>query len=328
MNLETAASALNAYIDADIPAFLWGAVGVGKSSIVKQVAAERGWNVIDFRASTRDPVALMGLPDLSGKTTQWKAPDEFPQVERDGEAGILFLDELNAAAPSMQAAAFGLVLDRKVGEYTLPSGWRVLAAGNRQSDRAAAQRMPSALANRFAHIDVDPDLETTVRHFNNKGISPILTAFLRFRPSLLHNMGEGDIRAFPSPRSWEQAAKVVEMDTSLRMHLLSGIVGEGAAAELDGFIKVFRTLPSVKEVLSNPTGARVPDRPDGRFAISSAVARKVDAGSLEAACTYMKRLPREFSIQFMMDAVRRDANLCQTAAYIQWAVENRDVTIG
>lgn len=120
MNLKTATAVLAAYIAADVPAFLWGPPGVGKSAIVRDVAKERGWKVIDFRCSTRDPVALMGLPDLAGETTRWKVPDEFPQVERDGEFGILFLDELNVAAPSMQAAAFGLVLDRRVGEYTLP----------------------------------------------------------------------------------------------------------------------------------------------------------------------------------------------------------------
>lgn len=329
MNLKTASTALAAFIEADIPAFLWGAPGIGKSAIVKQIAGERDWNVIDFRASTRDPVALMGLPDIHGDTAKWKVPDEFPQVERDGPEGILFLDELNAAAPSMQAAAFGLVLDRKVGDYTLPKGWRVLAAGNRQSDRAAAQRMPSALANRFAHIDIDADTDTTVEHFNKIGVSPMVTAFLRFRPALLHMMEGSDLRAFPTPRAWEQVSKVVDTPSPLRLQLVSAIVGEGAAAELEGFIRVYKNLPSLDLVLANPNSAPVPEEPAARFAIASGLARKVDAKTFDNGMAYIKRIPsREFEIMFAVDAVRRDPSLSHTQTFTDWAVRNSDVTLG
>ena len=112
MHIKSAALNLADYLDEDTPAFMMGPPGIGKSAIARQIADERGWKIIDFRASTRDPVALMGLPDLSQDTTKWKVPDEFPQVKRDGKEGILFLDELNAAPPSMQAAMFGLV-DRR-----------------------------------------------------------------------------------------------------------------------------------------------------------------------------------------------------------------------
>lgn len=329
MNLKSASTALAAYLDADIPAFLWGAPGVGKSSIVKQVAAERGCNVIDFRASTRDPVALMGLPDISGDTARWKVPDEFPQAGRDGAEGILLLDELNAAAPSMQAACFGLVLDRRVGDYTLPAGWRVLAAGNRQADRAAAQRMPSALANRFAHIDVEPDIDTTSEHFNKLGLSPMVVAFLRFRPAMLHRMEGSDLRAFPTPRAWEQAAKVVDAPSPLRLQLITGIVGEGAAAELEGFIRIYKNLPSLDLVLANPNSAPVPDEPAARFAIATGLARKVDAKTFDNAMAYIQRIPaREFEIVFAVDAVRRDPALSHTRTFVDWSTRNQDVVFG
>lgn len=333
MHLKAASALLTTFLDADIPAFLWGPPGIGKSAITRKIAEERGWNVIDFRASTRDPVALMGLPDLTEATTKWKVPDEFPQVERDGEEGILFLDELNAAAPSMMAAMFGLVLDRKVGDYVLPKGWRVIAAGNRQSDRAAAQRMPTALANRFAHIDVDADTSAGhdnvhVEHFNQMGVDPILIAFLRFRPALIHKMPSNDERAFPTPRSWEQAAKVLKLSSALRLQGVSAIVGEGAAAELEGFIRVYQKLPSLDLVLANPNSAPVPDDPAARFAISAGLARKVDATSFDNGMAYMQRLPREFEILFGVDAVRRDPKLSHTNAFTQWAVRNQDVTLG
>lgn len=333
MHLKAATTLLTHFIDADIPAFLWGPPGVGKSASIRQIAADRGWNVIDFRASTRDSVALMGLPDITGDTTRWKVPDEFPQVERDGEEGILLLDELNAAPPSMMAAMFGLVLDRKVGDYTLPRGWRVVAAGNRQADRAAAQRMPSALANRFAHIDVDADTSAGhdnvhIEHFNEIGVDPQLIAFLRFRPALIHSMPKNDERAFPTPRSWEQASKVIRLPSALRLQGVSSIVGEGAAAELEGFLRVYQNLPSLDLVLANPNSAPVPEDPAARFAISAGLARKVDHPSFDNGMAYMQRLPREFEIMFTVDAVRRDPKLSHTQTFTQWAMRNKDVTLG
>ncbi|CCF19135.1 conserved protein of unknown function [Pseudorhizobium banfieldiae] len=343
MHIGTAVLNLQDYLDGNTPAFLWGPPGIGKSQATAQITKERKWGLVDFRASTRDSVALMGLPDLHGDTTKWKVPDEFPQVERDGEEGILFLDELNAAPPSMMAAMFGLVLDRKVGDYTLPPGWRVVAAGNRQSDRAAAQRMPTALANRFAHIDVDPDLSPNhdnvhLMHFSKKGVDPIGIAFLRFRPELIHKMPDTpDQRAFPTPRAWEEAFKYIkpseqadkERKTSRRYSLVSGIVGDGAAAEFEGFVRVYQGLPSLDLVLANPNSAPLPEDVSARFAIAAGLARKVDQRTLANADAYMKRLPaRDFRIMFMVDAVRRDPGLSHTQAFINWSAENQDVIIG
>lgn len=327
MNPKQARSAIEILLDKDIPAHLWGPPGVGKSDTVRQIGESRGWSTIDFRCSTRDPVALMGLPDIAGDTARWKVPDEFPQVERDGEEGILFLDEINVAAPSMQAAAFGLVLDRKVGEYVLPAGWRIVAAGNRQADRAAAQRMPSALANRFAHIDVDADIDSFVEWANAKDMSPIIVAFLRWRPNLLHHM-QGEARAFPTPRAWASVDRIVDIEGPLRLALVTAIVGEGAAAELEGFIRTYRSLPSLDHVLANPNSAKLPEDPSARFAIATGLARKVTDQTFENGMTYIRRLPREFEIVFTLDAVKRDAGLSHTGTFVDWANRNQDVTIG
>lgn len=328
LNLNEARNLFGIFYDGDTPAMMWSPPGVGKSSLVKQFCTERKIGMIDFRASTRDAVALMGIPNVEGETTVWKVPDEFPKVERDGEFGVLHLDEINVAPPSMQAACYGLVLDRKVGEYKLPKGWRVAGSGNRQSDRAAAQRMPSALANRFAHIDIVPHLDTTVNHFQDLDLDPMLIAFLRFRPALLHNMENPELRAFPTPRSWEQAAKYIGLTAADRRPAISGIVGEGAGAELEGFINVYKNLPSLDLVLANPNSAPVPTEPSARFAMAVGLGRKVDAKSLDNGMAYISRFPREFEIMFAVDAVRRDPGLSHTSAFTNWAVRNQDVTLG
>lgn len=195
------ARALTTLLPTRQPVFLWGPPGVGKSQIVAQTAAGLGLDLIDIRAVLLDPVDLRGLPqiDADGRT-HWRAPAFLPA----GGQGVLFLDELNAAPPLVQAACYQLILDRALGEYQLPDGWTVLAAGNRDQDRAVTHRMPSALANRFVHLEIEAHLEDWVAWATCCGIRPEVISFLRFRPSLLHDFDPAVAsRAFPTPRSWQ-----------------------------------------------------------------------------------------------------------------------------
>lgn len=334
MNLETAIMSLEFNLDHDIPSMMISSPGVGKSSIVHQIAERRRssgkrFGLIDFRASTRDPVALMGLPDLTESTTQWKAPDEFPQVARDGDEGILFLDELNAASPTMQAACFGLVLDRKVGNYIMPKGWRIVAAGNHQSDRAAAQKMPTALVNRFNMIYIEHDVPTFAKYAIDVGLPPELIAFIRFRPALLHKMEGSDGKPFPTPRSWEQASKMIAAPAAIRLQLMGGSVGDAAAGEFEGFLRVYQSLPSIDSVIMDPDGAVVPGENEvsARFAIVSALASKALPNNFDNIMRYANRMPREFATMLVVDATRRDTALTHTSAFAQWALKNKDVTM-
>ncbi len=187
MRIDQAETVLATYLDADIPAFIWGAPGVGKSDIVAALASKRTLPLIDLRAALLESVDLRGLPKIDGDSVKWLPLGELPEESRDGRDGILFLDELNAAHGSVQAACFQLVLNRRIGTYYLPAGWRIVAAGNRQGDRASAQRMSSALRDRFAQIETEPDVDSWCRWAmaNNKPAE--LVAFLRFRPELLHD---------------------------------------------------------------------------------------------------------------------------------------------
>jgi MoxR-like ATPase len=146
--------ALHALISERVPLHIWGACGVGKSQIVAQVAADRKCEFLDIRAVQLDPVDLRGLPRISADRAEWVPPKFFPL---DGE-GILFLDELTSAPQMTQAGCYQLVLDRKLGEYRLPDGWLVIAAGNpasaatcRTNHRYERQYLPhrSALVSRI-----------------------------------------------------------------------------------------------------------------------------------------------------------------------------------
>jgi MoxR-like ATPase len=329
MNLKQASTVLKSYITADVPTFLWGAPGVGKSDVVRDAAKELNCSLIDFRAVLRDPVDLRGLPSIDGDKARWLVPSDLPNVERDGPTGILFLDELNAAPPMMQAACFGLVLDRKVGDYELPAGWKIVAAGNRQSDRAAAQKMPSALANRFAHIDVEPDIDAWTAWASQKAIDPMVIGFLNFRPNQLHNMDSGDHRTFPTPRAWAQVNKVLDNPDDIRALMVKGLVGEGASAEFDGFIRAFRDLPPLASILSDPTGARLPQKSDGKFAVAYGLAGRVrNANEFDAGMTYMRRIEAEFEILYCLSATRREEALTENQTFIDWTQRHKHIVLG
>ena len=324
MNITEATAVITDYMDADIPPFAWGAPGVGKSDVVRAIAKERGIPVVDFRAVLRDPVDLRGLPSISDGVARWLPPSDLPSELRDGKEGIFFMDELNAASASVQAACFGLVLDRKIGEYHLPKGWRIIAAGNRQSDKAAAQRMPTALANRFAHVDIEPDIDVFTRWAYANEINPMVIAFLRFKPSLLHDMGDG--RAFPTPRSWAQVSKIADKPADRLLPLVSGLVGNGAGGEFTGFVRVFKDLPSLDYVLANPEKCEIPKDTSAKYAIAIGLAARVKTeGELARAITYTSRMPAEFNVMMVTDVAARDVALSHSKPFNEWAQANQDV---
>lgn len=326
-NLIVARQMVEAFLDADIPVFLWGAPGIGKSALVSQIALARVLPLIDLRAVQLDPVDLRGLPSIANGRAVWAIPSFLPDADRDGPEGILFLDELNAAPPLTQAACFQLILDRRLGDYRLPPGWRIVAAGNRQSDRSSAQRMPTALANRFAHIDVVPDIESFLVWASSVKLAPIVCAFLKLKEKLLHNMDGSDGRTFPSPRTWELASRLVGLPDQLRLASISSLVGAGPASEFDGFLRIWQSLPTIESIIRDPVNARLPTDASMYYAVAASLARKATRANFAAILTYGARLPREFETVITAEAVKGDATLKETAAYIDWASRNSDVVL-
>lgn len=249
-----------------ISTMLWGPPGVGKSSIVAQTARKYGIGFIDVRLSQLAPTDLRGLPVPQDGVSRWYPPEFLP---REGE-GILFLDELNMAPPTMQGMAQQLILDRKVGSYELPEGWFVWAAGNRKEDRAAVFDMPAPLANRFIHLEVAPDFESFKRYGFQAGIHERILAFLAFRPGLLHQM-DAKRPAWPSPRSWEMASTLLKAGLDI-----APVVGEAAAAELEAFGQVYEVLPELTEILEGHSSRPFPEEPSARYALTMGLALRAE----------------------------------------------------
>jgi MoxR-like ATPase len=309
------------------PVFLWGAPGVGKSQVVAQVAEELGRELIDIRAVLLDPVDLRGLPSVNDDgIAHWCPPSFLPT---QGE-GVLFLDELNAAPPLVQAACYQLVLDRKVGEYTLPDGWTVVAAGNRETDRAVTHRMPSALANRFVHLDFSVDVETWLEWAEQRELAEEVRAFIRFRPNLLHDFDpKKSEKAFPSPRSWEFAARIIAAcpEPDVELSLLKGTVGPGAAIEFAGFSKLFRQLPDPEVIINDPESAEIPEEPATLYALCEALAKKAGDNTADSIIAYASRLPSEFGVLLVRDSVKTHRGVVESPAFSRWATANSDVLL-
>ena len=309
------------------PVFIWGPPGIGKSQIVQQTAASLNLDLVDIRAVLLDPVDLRGLPKINQDgLSHWCAPAFLPT---EG-SGVLFLDELNAAPPLVQAACYQLVLDRKLGEYRLPDNWSVVAAGNREQDRAVSHRMPSALANRFVHIDFEVDTDQWLEWAKEYGISRQVRAFIRFRPSLLHDFDpKRETRAFASPRSWEFVSRLLESNPEPAMiyELVAGAVGKGAAAEFSGFLDLWNQLPSPLDIISDPDGIPVPENPAVLFALSEMMGAAMTLENICFVMSWVRRLPPEFSVLLMREAVRKTPKIVETSAFADWASMNAQILV-
>ena len=241
----------------DLSVMIWGPPGIGKSSVVAHLAAERGLSFVDVRLSQLAPTDLRGLPVPENGVAKWLPPEFLP---RSG-AGVLFLDELNMAPPTLQGIAQQLILDRRVGSYVVPEGWFIWAAGNRKEDRASVFDMPAPLANRFIHLEVLPDFESFRTYAIGRGFHEKILAFLSYRPALLHKL-DPHRPAWPSPRSWEMASRLHGAGLDL-----AAAVGPGAAAEVEAFLSLYGQLVNLDRIIRGQgVDLPFPEEPSTRYA--------------------------------------------------------------
>jgi len=256
------------------PVMLWGPPGVGKSQMVAQVAEKNNIPVIDIRLSQMEPSDLRGIPFKDGNSVEWAVPSMLPDAERHGPQGILFLDEITSAPPSVSAAAYQLILDRKLGNYEVPPGWAIFAAGNRQGDRGVTYTMPAPLANRFSHYEVDVNLDDWVSWAWENNINERVIGFVRFRPDLLFDFDPShNPVAFPSPRSWEFAHKALhkfEDHPDLFLGTLQACVGPAAGVELNAFIESLDQMPDLDAIIAGEKVA-APKEIDLQYAVAAAL---------------------------------------------------------
>ena len=313
---------MRSLIDSKIPTFLWGAPGIGKSSIIKQLARKKGIECIDLRLSLMDPTDLKGIPfyERESHTALWAPPSFLP---REGE-GILFLDELNSAAPAVQASAYQLILDRRVGEYELPEGWAIVAAGNREGDRGVVYRLPSPLANRFVHIEMEVSAQDWRDWALKEGIDSRVIGYIAYKNSALFGFDSlKNERSFPTPRSWEAVHSILKspLPKKLWLEAIGGAVGHDAAVDFLGFVQVMDKLPDIEAILRGENN-EVSEELSTLYALSSAlVSRLLLAPSNEAVSNvlrYSLHLKNEFAVMIVQDLQRQGVAMQHLDAFGEW----------
>ena len=322
------------------PVMVWGPPGIGKSQLVADVAVRHGVPIIDVRLSQMEPSDLRGIPFRIEDRVEWAVPAMLPHETRHGPAGILFLDEISSAAPTVSAAAYQLILDRRLGEYQVPDGWAIFAAGNRQGDRSVTYAMPAPLANRFSHYELEVNLDDWIAWAYAKGIDARLIAFLRFRPELLFDFDPAQNPiAFPSPRSWEFAHRALQKfgdRVDLMVGSLQACVGPAAGIEFSAYIDNLDSLPDLDAIIRGEV-VGVPESIDLQYAVAaSLVARAIQASESGAGdkiighiLDYATLFPqREMGIMLVSDMHRAiGESLFGVPQFEQWAAGVADVML-
>ena len=325
MNPSKAKRSIQHLIERKVPIFLWGPPGIGKSSIVSQIAKEKNIGFIDLRLSLLDPTDLRGIPffNTEDNSAVWANASFLP----DGsvEEGILFLDELNTAAPMVQASAYQLILDRKIGEYTLPEGWAIVAAGNRESDRGVVFRMASPLANRFVHLDMEVNLADWQSWAKKSGIDTSIIAFTSYRPDALFAFNtQSDSKAFATPRTWQYVNEILNShpEEDLLMDMIKGAIGEELAAAFLGFKSVAKNLPDIDQILEG-SSEEVPEETSALHILCTALSMRINedtrANELDNLLRYTLNLPGEFAVMVVQDLRDRKIELDYVKSWPLWA---------
>ena len=324
-----------------LPYMLWGAAGLGKSTGVRSIAkkltqlVDKSVKLLDVRLVQFDAVDLRGCPIVLNSVTQWATSSWLPNVERDGEFGILFLDELFLAMPAVQAAALQLILDRRLGDYVLPDGWFVIAASNRPEDRAGVTAINGALVNRFEHREIVLSVDAWVEWAIDEGLREEVIAFIRFRgEELLLQYPNGvpkGVVSFATPRTWAQVSTKLDMGHSPENEAvgIEGLVGQGPAAEFVGFLRTYRKIGTLdlQEIIDDPENAPVPDDPTSVYAIACHLGRKAKRETLGAFITFLNRCSPEYAIKAVTDAVQRDEDLKCSEAYLRFKRDFIDINV-
>jgi len=254
---KAAKKSLRRAFKAQRPVFLWGPPGIGKSDIVKQLGEELEAHVIDIRLSLWEPTDIKGIPYFDANTSRmaWAPPIELPnEVEASKHKNIiLFMDEMNSAAPAVQAAAYQLVLNRRVGTYKLPDNVFIVAAGNREADKGVTYRMPAPLANRFVHMEMRVDWDDYFAWATENRQHKDVVGFLTFSKKDLYDFDpRSSSKAFATPRSWAFVSELLfddDEDENTLTDLVSGAVGEGLAIKFMAHRKIASKLPNPTDIL-------------------------------------------------------------------------------
>jgi len=311
------------------------APGVGKTDIITQACNETETRVVVTHPVVSDPTDYKGLPfmieEKGVKKAEFLPFGDLLELIKATKNTVFFMDDLGQAPPSVQAAVMQLILGRKINSHQVADCVSFLGATNRKEDKAAVTGILEPVKSRFRTIiELEANVEDWIVWAAKNDIPPEMIGFIRWRPELLHNFTPTqDMTNSPCPRTIENVAHWVKakLPKEMEMEVYEGAAGEGLAAELVGFLKMYRELPDLDEIIKNPEKAKVPTEPNIVYAICAGIARKATSENMENIVKYAGRIPPEFSVLLVRDSVNFNEEVVETEAFINWASDNEDVLV-
>ena len=310
--------------------FIVGKPGGGKSSCAREIAEELAKKhhipaerIVEFNPSLREPSDILGLPDLSGDYSRWIPPKEFYDIRKGQGPSILIIEELSDATMDMQNPLCRVILDRFAGQMPLSEELYIIASGNRTEDKSGASRLSTKLANRMRTLEFTENLDDWILWASAHGVPASIMGFLQWKPMLLSDF-DPSRSCNPTPRSWADVARIPSgLPVDVFRDHVAGAVGEGAAAEYTGFLKIMSNLPDFDRIKKNPEKAEIPDDLAVKYAVTCRMAAEATPSSVGNFITYATRIGPEFLI-LMMRCIGRDkskAACLETPAYLKTSIE-------
>ena len=302
--------------------YLEGGAGLGKTTVVGDITKEMGIGMTIVSLAQYDPAEIAGWTVPNKDTTAMirLRPDWMPTEGK----GVVYLDELPQAITANQNIAAQIVNERRVGPHKIPEGWTVVAAGNKSKDRAGTNHMPTHLRDRMTFLEVEADLEDTIAYFFKHGVDPRVCAFLRFKPTRLHEF-DRDANACPSPRSWERTSTILNMglDDMAQHEAVAGTIGQAAATDIRGYLNVFSKIPKLEDIIKSPDKTEIPSDPGILYALSASLAANISKKNVEPIMAYMNRLKnKEFIAYMIMDAGHKSYEITESPAFRKFMLES------
>jgi hypothetical protein len=311
---------------------LWGDPGIGKSYFYKMIADHFNLELIDIRLLTYDPTDLNGLPGLSadGTRRQFKLPEEFPIDGVDavpaGKSGwLIVFDELPNANPSLQAAAYKIILDRKIGDQPLHKKALCAAAGNLLTNRTGTFRMNEALKSRLIHFIVKSSTPNAISHAEDAEWDHRVLSYMRFSGNVNNFNPDNDDYTYTCERTLDMLQKMIKPMKQVgwdQLPLVAGTVGLGTATEFIGFCEVYKDLPDLNNIRKNPETAPIPDDKSALFALTGTIAKHLDEDNITDYIKYIERMGIDFQIITLKNTYKNNPKLHEHPAINKWALKN------
>ena len=313
-----------------VPMF-WGKPGMGKSHAALQLGEELGIpkdRTLVVHINNHDVVDFTGVPSVVDGQTIFNPTDMFYKFREGTGAGLIVLEELAQSSHHHQQWAGGFTEERATATFKLDPEVRIIASGNRAEDRAGAKPLLSHLNDRLWHLDIETSLDDWCEWAMDNGVPAIGVAFLRLRPDLLNDF-DPSRRSNPTQRSWTKLLTQLPDDLPRDLYLMAaeGKVGEGAAAEWVAARDMMHKMPSVDAIRLKPEAMEIPDEPSVKYAVATSMSMSTTPALFSRDMKYISRMPKEFQMVYVTDALRLHADLSQTKDFIDWAIKNKDIFI-